>query len=94
MPAPWLPYTAAQRPALIALWNAALNGAIPLGAALWQQNVDGDPLFDPRDCLIAAGSHGQAVGFALTRRMAAADLRAYPALAETRDDWLPPGAGS
>ena len=85
MPAPSIPYTAAQMPALIAIWNAALAGAIPLGAALWRQNIDGDPLFTPSDCLIAAGPAGQPAGFALTRRVAAADLRAYPALTAAQE---------
>ncbi len=84
MSAAWLPYTPALMPQLIAVWNTALGGTIPLGPTLWQQIIDRDPLFDPADCLIAAGPDGNPVGFAVTRRVPEADFQAHPALAEER----------
>jgi ribosomal protein S18 acetylase RimI-like enzyme len=61
------PYDPAQARALVALWNRALGGRLPLSERLWRQNVDDDPNWQPGDCLVARADDGTLAGFALTR---------------------------
>ncbi len=61
------PYTPADAPALIALWNRALGGRFPLTARLWRQNVDDDPNWRSGDGLLLRAGETP-LGFALTRR--------------------------
>ncbi|HUS15029.1 MAG TPA: GNAT family N-acetyltransferase [Chloroflexia bacterium] len=84
MDAPWTPYTPEHVPALIDIWNAVLDGAIPLGPELWRQQIDEDPLFTPDDCLIAAGADGRIAGFAITRQLPESQIQAYPGLDDAR----------
>jgi len=52
---------------LIAIWNRALGGRLPLTDRLWQQNVGGDPNWRAGDGLIVQDDVGTPLGFALTR---------------------------
>ena len=61
------PYTPADAPALIALWNRALGGCFPLTERLWRQNVDHDPNWRAGDGLVLRAG-ATPLGFALTRR--------------------------
>lgn len=76
------PYDPAEAPALVALWNRALGGRLPLSERLWRQNVEGDPNWRPGDGLVARAADGTIVGFALTRASGALD--AQPDLAALR----------
>ena len=80
------PYTAAEAPALIALWNRALGGRFPLTERLWRQNVDGDPNWRAGDGIVLRAGDAP-LGFALTRRYRA--LAANPDMAALHDvGWI------
>src|SRR5437763_1064455 len=53
-----VPYDPAQAPELVALWNRALGGRLPLSERLWRQNVEGDPNWQPGDGLVARNPDG------------------------------------
>jgi beta-N-acetylhexosaminidase len=76
-----LPYTPDLRPDLMALWDAATAGALPMSDRLWAQCVDDEPLFEPEDCRILRAEDGAIAGFAITRIVPDAELDADPTMA-------------
>jgi ribosomal protein S18 acetylase RimI-like enzyme len=76
------PYDPAQVSELVALWNRALGGHLPLSERLWRQNVEDDPNWRPGDCLVARADDGTLAGFVLTRSSRA--LETQPDLAALR----------
>ena len=54
------PYDPAQVPELVALWNRALGGRLPLSERLWRQNAEDDPNWRPGDCLVARAADAPA----------------------------------
>ena len=78
-------YTPSMMPALLDIWNAATGGDLPLGEALWRQNIENHPLFQPKDCLVAIADDGGLAGFTITRIVPEAELRANPDMAQYRE---------